>query len=102
MVQIAQNRTGRIIPDDLDRIIRLYREALKLIVARNSNGSSVRSISEKMEISHVTILRLIKNPDKIPTRKMMIKIIKGKLKAQKSELGKRDIVISDILFTCAK
>jgi hypothetical protein len=55
----------------------LYRQRLRLVIRRFERNRVYRSTAEKLKISHPTIAKILKDPDRLPSLKIMMKIIKA-------------------------
>ena len=101
MVNAGKKLTTRVVPYDLEAVRHLYRRKVGLLLRRSTNGKSARAIAKSVKLSHPTILAILDDPDRVVSRKTMIKIIqattKGKPKPKNAPSGMRVMWFPDVL-----
>jgi molybdenum-dependent DNA-binding transcriptional regulator ModE len=68
---------NRSIQKNLKALEVAYHRALKRILGRIRNGGSIRQQAQKIGLSHAALNYIVKNPEKHPQRKTMIKVIRA-------------------------
>jgi len=81
------------IPKSLAAIGSMYTRSLRTLITQIKRGKSIRSLADKCRVSHTAMSYILKAPERTPSRKMMIKIIRATTKPRKKKvlesIGKR-------------
>ncbi len=77
---MVNDGANRVIPKRYDALLALYRKCQKSIIRRLNNKRSVRSVAGNLGVSHPIVMRIRKDPNYIPSRKTMVKIVQKIMK----------------------
>jgi hypothetical protein len=89
MLKHAKKPLELVIPSNIEAVYRMYRKSLRSLIKRNKNGKSIRKLAILCKISDPALGYMFKSPEKRPSRKVMIKIIRGTTRPKKKKILER-------------
>jgi DNA-binding XRE family transcriptional regulator len=77
---MVNNCRNRSIPYDIELVRQLYHIGVRRLKKRNTNGKSKRRLAKIVDISHPTLISILKDPDRKVSKRTMLKVVKATTK----------------------